>query len=88
MRTVPAAQPKSAASAPTVVTLRGRTNVSRGKPQGADLPPSLSATKAGRNYLKELNTLLLPSGIGERYSPTISHRVLTSVPVSIRSVDP
>jgi len=44
---------------------------SRIEPQGAD-PPSLPlrVVKAGRNYLPEEITSLLPAGIGERYSQT------------------
>ncbi len=45
-------------------------------PQGADPPPTplpLRVAKAGRNNLNnEITPLLLPTGIGERYSQTIS----------------
>ncbi len=43
-------------------------------PQGADThPPSTTRGKAGRNHLYEDITPLLPTGIGERYSQTISN---------------
>jgi hypothetical protein len=35
--------------------------------------PPLSAAKADRNHLNEYNTSHLPTGIGERYSQTISN---------------
>jgi hypothetical protein len=43
--------------------------------QGADpLPPPRRVAKAGRNYLnEEIITPLLPTGIGEQYSQTISN---------------
>jgi hypothetical protein len=42
-------------------------------PQGADpLPPSSTRGKAGRNHLNEEIIPLLSTGIGERYSHTIS----------------
>jgi hypothetical protein len=41
------------------------------RPEGAEPPLPLSAAKAGRNHLNE-NIPLLPAGIGERYSQTIS----------------
>ncbi len=42
--------------------------------QGAGpLPPSSTVAKAGRNYLNEEITPLLPTGIGERHSQTISN---------------
>jgi hypothetical protein len=43
-------------------------------PQGADpLHLPLRVAKAGRNHLNEEITPLLPTGIGERYSQTISN---------------
>ncbi len=36
-------------------------------------PPPTNAEKAGRNHLSEENVHLLPAGIGERYSQTISN---------------
>ncbi len=36
-------------------------------------PPPLRVAKAGRNHLNEEITPLLPTGIGERYSQTISN---------------
>jgi hypothetical protein len=43
-------------------------------PQGADLLPlPLHVAKEGRNHLKEEITPLLPTGIGDRYSQTISN---------------
>jgi hypothetical protein len=44
------------------------------RPQGADpLPPSSTRGKAGRNNLNEEITPLLPTGIGQRLSQTISN---------------
>ncbi len=40
-------------------------------PQGADPPPLLSVAKAVKNHLNELNTPLLPTGLGELYGQTI-----------------
>jgi hypothetical protein len=37
------------------------------------IPPSSTLGKAGRNHLNEEITPLLPTGIGERYSQTISN---------------
>ncbi len=43
-------------------------------PQGADsLPPPLSAAKAGKKSFERIKTTLLPTGIGERYSLSISN---------------
>ncbi len=43
-------------------------------PQGSDPPPfPIGAAKASRNHLSEKNTPLLPPGIGERCSQTISN---------------
>jgi hypothetical protein len=50
-----------------------RSSGARGKPQGADPPPPLCVAKAGKNHLTEENTPLLPTGIGERFSQTISN---------------
>jgi hypothetical protein len=45
-------------------------------PQGAEPPPlPLRVAKAGRNHLNEEFTPLLPPGIGERYSQTISNLI-------------
>jgi hypothetical protein len=38
-------------------------------------PPPLRVAKAGRNHLNEEITPLLPTGIGERYSQTISNQI-------------
>ncbi len=47
---------------------------SPGDTQGADpCPLSSSLAKACRNHLNEEITLLIPTGIGERYSQTISN---------------
>jgi hypothetical protein len=44
------------------------------EPQGADsLPPPLRVAKTGKNHLNEEITPLLPTGIGERFSQTISN---------------
>jgi hypothetical protein len=43
-------------------------------PQGADLRPAPSTRgQAGRNHLKDEIAPLLPTGIGERFSQTISN---------------
>jgi hypothetical protein len=48
------------------------SNVSRS--QGADLnPPPSTRGKAGRSHLNEEITPFLPTGIGERFSQTISN---------------
>jgi hypothetical protein len=41
-------------------------------PQGADSPLPLRVAKTGKHYLNEEINPLLPTGIGERYSQTIS----------------
>jgi hypothetical protein len=48
-------------------------------PQGADYLPPLHVAKTGKNHLNDEITPLLPTGIGERFSQTISnlgHEVL------------
>ncbi len=47
--------------------------VCRGQPQGANPPPSSTREKAGTNHLNEEITPLLPTGIGEWFSQTISN---------------
>ncbi len=42
-------------------------------PQGADPPPPLRVAEAGKNQLNEGIIPLFPTGIGERYSQTISN---------------
>ena len=42
-------------------------------PETPESPLPLSAAKAGRNHLNEQNTPLLPNGIGEQDSQTISN---------------
>ncbi len=50
-----------------------RENTKDSNPQGADPPPPpLRAAKASRNHFNEEITPLLPTGICERYSQTIS----------------
>ncbi len=49
-------------------------------------PPLLSVAMAGRNHLNEWNTPLFPTGIGERYSQTISN--LCQAALSRRCVPP
>ena len=41
--------------------------------EGADSPPHLSVAKTGKNHLNEEITSLLPTGIGKRFSQTISN---------------
>jgi hypothetical protein len=41
--------------------------------QGATTPPPSTRGKAGRNHMNEEFTPLLPTGIGERFSQTISN---------------
>jgi hypothetical protein len=36
-------------------------------------PPSLREAKARRNHLNEVSSSLIPTGIGERYSQTLSN---------------
>jgi hypothetical protein len=43
-------------------------------PQGAEsLPPPLRVAKTGKNHMNDEITPLLPTGIGEQYSQTMSN---------------
>jgi hypothetical protein len=67
-------QKESKRSTGRLYTSRFKGVPGRGRPQGADPhPPSSTRGKTGRNHLNEEITPLLPTGIGERFSQTISN---------------